>query len=201
MKRPMLIFSLILSFLTLFFLIFQYFGFIRNLSLRFFPPQYYAERYARLPKADEDRVVLLISKPEGKIKSEIVNSLLDQTVRVDDIAITLKYKEIPKFERENKDCKDIFSLHGFSKPTEEVKKLEKVNECSKLSEKERNEIMYTILREPEAKTKILIIEPNRIYENDFVQSVIEYCNEKDNKNKSVLKYNGILILKPNCISV
>jgi hypothetical protein len=61
------------------------------------------------------------------------------------------------------------------------------------------DLIYSVLREPESNTKIILVEPNMIYGKDFIESMIEDSDKNPEKiiyaDKSKNKKYGIL-LKP-----
>ena len=91
-KKVLQLFSLILSILALIFMIMSHYGIIRQYYLRHKPTEYYVDKYKSLPKADKDRVV--VSFPYKNDIKVFLNSILDQTVRVDDIGTTTKNKDL-----------------------------------------------------------------------------------------------------------
>lgn len=166
-RRTLLIFSLIISVVSLLYLLFSYFGFIRYFKLYYNPLESYVNNYTKLDKADKDRVVIAFSAEEKDFKNlkPFINSILDQTVRVDDIAITIPYKDTNKVPEE---LKKVLSVNGYSKDYEDAANL-----------------VCSVLREPENNTKIIIVEPNMIYGQDFVETMVDKSNEKENKAKVI----------------
>jgi hypothetical protein len=182
MKKSVLLFSLVFSILTLIYLISAQYGYGRYLGLHFRNSESYIDNYTKLDKADKDRVVIAFSG-DSKNLTPFINSLLDQTVRVDDIALTIPYKKLGEVKELNK----AISKYGYSK------------EYSKDSGKDSSiaNLISSVLREPDSKTKIILVEPNMIYSKDFVETMVEKSNNSPDsiiygdKSKDV-KY-GILI--------
>lgn len=149
-------------------MILSYYGLIRYGLMYWRSPEYYINRYTALPKADKDRVVVAFTaSPDEMAKmGPFVKSILDQTVRVDDIALTIPYKNTGKVPAE---LKKVLSVYGYSKDYDDASNL-----------------ICSILREPEANTKVILVEPNVIYGPDFVQTMVK----KSNENKDKIVYGG-----------
>lgn len=176
-RRTALIISLIVSVISLLYLIFGYFGATRWVQLHFYPIEAYTKTYPNLEKADDKRVVVSFSASGEELKhlKPFLNSILDQTVRVDDIALTVPYKDIGKIPA---DVKKVLTVNGYSKDYESASNL-----------------VCSVLREPESTTKILLVDPSIIYGADFIEAMVDGSNE----NKSSIIYansdfkQGILI--------
>jgi hypothetical protein len=142
------------------------------------PTEYYVNKYSKLPKADKKRVVIVFSVNQDEIGNikPFINSLLDQTVRVDDIAFTapVKNKElIPK------NLRNVINTYVYDKDYEDL-----------------GTIIPTVLREPESNTKIIIVEPNNIYREDFIQTMVEKSNENPDKIIYIKNRPKIMLIKP-----
>ena len=61
-------------------------------------------------------------------------------------------------------------------------------------------VIPTVLREPETNTKIIVLEPMKIYGEDFVQSIVEKSNENGDKIIHVKNYPNIILIKPSFFS-
>jgi len=119
--------------------------------------EYYIQNYHKLPKADKNRVVVSFTASEKELSQlkPFINSILDQSVRVDDIALTIPYKDMGKVP---KNLKKILGVYGISKSYS------------------ANNLIPAVLREPEATTKIIIVEPNMVYGQDFVADMVDASN-------------------------
>lgn len=84
-KRTKLILSLILSILVLVYTIADYTGFLRKAKINHYQPESYLANYRNLEKADAGRVILVFSGFSKDRDRSFINSILDQTVKVDDI--------------------------------------------------------------------------------------------------------------------
>jgi tetraacyldisaccharide-1-P 4'-kinase len=92
-KKEKLIFWLVISILFLVYLVLEYIGYVRNLKLRWFSHEYYSKAYSKLEKADSKNKVKVILTSYDPVK---LNSILDQSVRVDDIILVEKDTEKQK---------------------------------------------------------------------------------------------------------
>ena len=74
---------------SLIFSILTYFGIIRYINMYIFSSSSYANSYKTLERAKNDKVVIniMINPDKHSISSAVINSLLDQTVKVDEINI------------------------------------------------------------------------------------------------------------------
>ena len=175
-KKAMQIIALILSILGLIYLVCAYYGIIRYIKLHLTSTDSYAENYSKLPKASEHRVTICFAADENQLSKlkPFVNSILDQTVRVDDIALTIPYKDIGKIPE---NMKKILATYGYVKDYDNA-----------------GNLICSVLREPESNTKIIVVEPNMVYGQDFIQSMIE--ESENNPDKIIYadkKKSGILI--------
>lgn len=176
MQKKNIIISLIVSFIFLFYMIFDYLGYVRYLKLHLYSMSSYIENYTKLDKADKTRVVVSFKYNKENVKDlkPFINSILDSSVRVDDISICTPYKNIKNIPEE---MKKVLSIVGTS--------LDKID----------NDIHYSILKEPESNTKIIIVNPDMIYGKDFIQTIVDESNS--NPDKIICDKNeNALLIKP-----
>lgn len=180
MDKKNIILSLIVSFVFLFYTIFDYLGFVRYFKLHFGSVNPYIENYTKLEKGDKNRVVISFKYDGGKNEKlrPFLKSILNQSVRVDDISVYVRYKDISKIPI---DLKKILTICGTS------------------SEKENEEFRLCIFKEPENNTKIIVLNPDIIYGQDFIEKIIEESNKEPSKIIVCNDKNGILI-KPEFIT-
>lgn len=178
MQKKNIIISLIVSLIFLFYMIFDYVGYIRYLKLHLYSVESYTKRYTNLEKADKSRVIVCFKYNDSNFKNlkPFLNSILDSTVRVDDISICMPYKNIKNIPS---DMKTVLSIVGSS------------------LNKDNIDLQYSILKEPENNTKIIIVEPGFVYEKDFIERMVEESNS--NPDKIILSKKGIVI-KPEFFS-
>lgn len=180
MKKIFTIISLILSALSMVYMCLVYFGIIRYMQVHFYSTESYASNYKNLEKADEkNRVVVSFTATPEEMKKlkPFINSLLDQTVKVDEIALSIPYKDmgsVPPW------LKKIADVYGYSNDYDDA-----------------GGLISSVLREGEEQTKIIVVEPRMVYGKDFIQTMVE---ESDKHPKSIIyggkskeTRNGVLI--------
>jgi hypothetical protein len=176
MKREWIIFSIVWSFLSLIFSILVYFGLIRYINLYIYNPRSYIKNYHLLERAINDKkiVIHLTITNIDKLKP-VINSLLDQTVKVDEITISVVNKlKLPEYM---KDLKSV--VRTYNTP-----------HSSKLC----------IMRETDNNTIIIFINDDKIYGKDFIQDLVE-MSEK-NKNESIkISNDGEILTNPGFFSI
>lgn len=176
-KKLFQILSLIFSILALAYMCWVHYGFKRFFNIKNGETDQYFETYKKLDKASKDKVVIAFSVDENNMKNikPFLNSILDQTVRVDDIAVTISSDEKTKIPE---NLKKLLNVHTFNKDYDDA-----------------GNLILSVLREPEANTKIIILEPNTVYGEDFIQTMIEESDkypdmiiygDKQNKKQAIL---------------
>lgn len=184
MKKSTIIISLVLSVITLLYIILDYCGYIRYIKLHLFSTEHYLKNYKNLEKADKNRVIVSFSLPlvVGSLKP-FINSLLDQSVRVDDIIINIK---------------DSGSIDtSFLKTLEtDYKKVLTINKYKKDYDDASN-LICSVLREPETNTKIILVDPGIVYGKDFIQDLVDKSIKEPDKiiygNSGKKLKDGILV--------
>ena len=172
-RRTVIILSLVSAFISLIYMLLSYFGFTRYFALHMFPIESYTKNYAKLDKASDKKVVIsLTTTPKGiKKLKPVINSLLDQTVKVDEIAISVPYGkqyDIPK------DIQNVAQVYRYS-----------------LDYGNNGKLIPIVLREGEKDTKIIIVDDDMIYGKDFIETMITASEE--NKNTAICAKNSVLI--------
>jgi len=173
-KKVMITLAIVSTVLSLIYIVFSYYGINRYLGMYLFPIKSYSKEFTKLDKASDKRVVInLLNGRKGEIT---VKSLLDQTVRVDEIAINCKYRDKIRDELRNV-CMDYY----YSLPYNDV-----------------GNLIPPLLREGEEDTIIILVRNNIIYGKDFIETMIEntniykdsilYCGSSLSEWKSVLFY-------------
>lgn len=169
----MTVISLIIAFLS-------FFGIFRYFSLHFKKSESFINNYKNLDKPNNNSKINISVGTTGKKLKNIrpmLNSILDQTVKVDRIFINIpecSYEyEIPD------DYKSIFTILPCGKNYGKATKF-----------------IPTLLREDNADTKLIFLEDNYIYGKDFIETLV---NESNNFHGVVTSNKGI-ILKPEYIN-
>jgi hypothetical protein len=178
-KKTMLIISLIFSILALLYLISDYYGGNRYIIMHMKEHDNYIKNYGKLKKASKERVIVCFSNTDPNLPNinPFLNSILDQTVRIDEIMLITPYHNIEKIPQK---YKKILTVHGHHKNYYNVSNL-----------------ICSVLTEPEANTKIIIVESSIVYPVDFIETMVSESDRNPDKiiygseNKDV-KY-GILI--------
>jgi len=176
-KRKVIIFTIISTIISIIFILCSYFGFVRYFNLYINSSNKYVENYSKLHKVSENRVVISLSTTPDKIDKikPMLNSILDQTVKVDQIALVIpdKYKgkkyNIPKYI--NNICNIFPAGKNYGKGTK---------------------LIPILLREKECGTTIIALDDNIIYGQDFIYTMLE--ESKKNPGKVLIDQKGVAIL-------
>lgn len=179
-KRNWLIFWLVLSIIILVYTCLDYAGLIRYGKIHLFPLESYIPVYARLPKP-KDRVIVGFTdkSPDESGINPFLKSLLDQTVRVTEISTVRNKQDLLG----NK----IVSVYTCDRPEFEQNK-------SALT------LIYTLLREPDKKTQILMLNPKYVYGRDFIQYMLEE-SDKDPDHILVNKGDNAILFRPSFLNL
>ena len=170
----LIIVTIIISFITI---IFSYFGLFRYLYLHIQHSNGFIERYSTLPKCVKDRVVISFSITPNNIDKlkPMINSILDQTVKVDQIALFIPY--------EYEDNKDNIPQY--------IKDVANIFSCGKDYDK-GTKLIPMLLREKECDTTIISLDNNIVYGKDFIYTMLE--ESKKNPNTTLIDKKGVAIL-------
>jgi hypothetical protein len=154
---------LILSVSSLIYIIADYYGYIRYHKLHMEESDVYIKKYTNLSKACKDRVVICFSVSIQNISriDPFLNSILDQSVRVDEIMLITAYSDISKISEK---YKKVCSVQGYNKNYD--------NNAG---------LICSVLTEPDAHTKIIIVSPETVYPPDFVQTLVAESEKHPDK--------------------
>lgn len=144
-KRTNLIWSLVISIFTLIYIILDYIGFLRQLKLHYYQPESYLKNYENLERADTGRIILIFSGWDSNSDTPFLNSLLDQTVKVDDIIAIVAHDSqsiVPKMVTMYKKIKD-------------------------------DSLTCSLAREGNLKTKMVFILKKKVFDKTFLQDILE----------------------------
>lgn len=175
-SRKMIVLALALSILSLVFLIAQRYGWIRYMSVHVRPLETYVEQYKKTKasysseKTGSDRIVVCFTADAKSIQKckPFLNSILDQSVPVDDIAVTMPTAE------------DMVTVpFGMKK----ILSVNTTNNNVKDATKDIANLVCAVMREPESKTRIILVRSDVVYGKDFVQNLLE--NSVKNPDKIV----------------
>ncbi len=160
---------------------------MRYKNLKTSNPQQYINNYGNVEKKCKDKVVLSFTSTPNRIKhiTPMLLSLLDQTARVDQIAMNIPEKcndcsyDVPE------QYKDICNIYTVGKDYGVGTKY-----------------IPTLLREDNCGTKIILIDDNKIYGKDLIEKII---NESEKHPDKVIyigpEFNGssAILIKPEFI--
>ena len=171
-KKTIIIISIIATIISMIYLLLQYFGLLRYTSMYLFSHKSYVENYTKLDRIEKTkRVVISLTTTPEKMKhlTPVINSLLDQTVKVDLISLVVPDEPEYEFPKNLKDSVTIF-------------KTQQNNGCL-------TPLLSSLIREEESTTIIIILGDNQIYGKDFIETLLEesvnnptsiiYMNKKD----------------------
>jgi hypothetical protein len=174
MERKNMIIFMILSLISLVWIILSYYGYDRFLMVRIFGFQSYSEKYIDLPKAKSDKkvVVSLFTKKQNlEDIRPTINSILDQTVRPDQITLSCnKAIEMPDCISKN----FVILQHVLSKDYADISPL-----------------LSPLLREKDADSKIIVLKADsgNIYGKDLIQVLVE---ESEKYPDSIIYVKGYI---------
>jgi hypothetical protein len=177
-KRTIVIIAVTGTVISLIITFGQYYGIDRYFILQYKNPKGLIERYSGLPKASEDRTIISLSFDKKQIKKLLptINSILDQTVKVDQIIMVVP------------DGTDVDTLPGY------VTDVANIQPAGKDYGK-GNKLIPVLLREKEQKTVIIALDTGWIYGKDFVETMITNMQEHDGK-VLMEKSGSALLVKP-----
>lgn len=165
--------TLIITILSLVFIVLSYYGIIRLCKLKTGSCDSFAKDYIKLSKANSKSkiIISLYGTSIEKLKPTI-NSIFDQTVRPDQIIISVPQgTNIPldTYITEN----NLITVHTLAKDYR--------NCCSLLS---------PLIREKDGDTIIILASEGTVYGSDFIESIVDKSEEHPNCVIFVSKYNA-----------
>jgi F0F1-type ATP synthase delta subunit len=168
---------LVLTIVPLIIIILYYFGIFRYFQLHLKSSEKYINNYKNLKKGSDNKVIISFTTTPKNISKirPMINSILDQTVKVNGI-----YLNIPENEKYKipKDFNKILNIFVTKKDYGEI-----------------NKFIPTMLREDNSDTIIILLDDDYIYGKDFIESIIE---ENKNNDIPIISKKAIL-LKPKFI--
>ena len=165
------------------YLISSHLGYIRDYDVKTKSPDHYIQSYKNLPKFSNDRTVAVYNHKKTDNLVPFLNSLLDQTVKLDEIIVVIPYTEIKDIPE---DIKKYISIHGHTKTFD--------NELSdKPSMNPSTALIYTVLTETNSNTNIILVDVDKVYSQDFIQTVLEKSQENPDK---IVKGKNAILVKP-----
>jgi hypothetical protein len=174
MNKEIIIFSLFAIIICLI----LYYDIYRYIKIHFDDESEYVNKYRKLKKYQNSRVVIsLTTVPERvKLLKPVIKSLLDQSVKVDQIVLNL-----PKM------CKE----RPYDVP-DDLKNMCNIFTCGR-DYGPGTKFIPTILREQEADTIIIMLDDDYIYGYKFIETLLDEYNR--NPDCAIILKEAIL-LKP-----
>jgi len=163
-----------MTLVSLLYTILYYYGITRYLYLHTKGTNSYLQNYKKLDRAYNDKnVIISLSVQPDKINKirPMINSILDQTVRVNQIVLNIpnnKNYNVPS------EYKDIFTIFKCGRD---------YGEC--------NKFIPTLLREENKDTIIILLDEKYVFGKDYIEIMIE---EYKKNNCSIESQGGILII-------
>ena len=176
-KKTVIIITILSTILSIIFILSSYYGIDRYLSLHMKSCENFINKYSYLPKASTNRVVISFSTTPEKINKikPMINSILDQTVKVDAIYMVLladKNYNTPKYITNVATV--VLAGKDYGGGTK---------------------IIPILLKEKECDTIIIALNDNVVYGQDFIFTIIE----ESNKNPGTVlldKKGDVMLVKP-----
>ena len=143
--------------------------------MRINPSSDYTEKYKYLPRASKNRTIVSFYTPEknlDKIKP-MINSILDQTVRVDQILLPCSYN-IPDYLRTVVSPCPVMKNYGNG-----------------------TAFVPVLLKEKNADTSIIVPKDNVVYGKDYIETLVTNSEQDSNSVITDQNRDGILI-RPEC---
>ena len=161
---------------------------IRFNTLKSYNGKFYIQNYKNLNKCSRDKLVLSLTSTPDRIKhiSPTLNSLLNQTTKVDQISLNLpetcnnKSYDTPKELNEMCNIYTVGRDYGIG-----------------------TKYIPTLLREGECGTKIILLNDDYIYGKDLIEKLIKESD--DNPNKCIytgndFKNSEAILIKPEFVN-
>jgi hypothetical protein len=187
-KKTMIIWILVGTILSLAMILLSYFGIIRYLTLHISNSDKFIEGYSNLRNAADGRIIVSFAAQSMDFDKlePMFNSLLDQTVKVDQICIVVPMSNID-------------DIPGY------IRKVANVFPAGK-DYGQGTALIPILLKEKECDTIIIALENNVVYGKDFIETMVDASKAHpgtvltDTKKKALLikpEYYGCEILDSN----
>lgn len=170
-QKVLIILSIVILFLMWNYNIYRY------LKLHYDSDSEYINNYKYLKKCVDCRVVISLTTTPDRIKfiKPVIKSLLDQTVKVDQIGLNIPNNDLYKIPKSLKEMCNIFKCGRDYGPG--------------------TKFIPTILRETSANTIIIMLDDDYIYDKNFIKKIL-----KEFKLKNCALYSDeAMVLKPEFI--
>ena len=157
-------------------LLVYYYNLHRYMVVHYNSDKHYIHNYKNLPKTISNRVVISLTTNSERINKikPIIKSLLDQTVRVDQIVLNIP-------DNPDNPCK----------VPEKIKDMVNVFKTMKDYGPHGGKFIPTLLREPDKGTIIILVDDTHIYGHDFVEIMLN--EHKLNPEKALYTKHATLL--------
>lgn len=145
----------------------------------------YIKNYKDVKKCTKDKVVVSLTSTPKRIKhiTPMLNSLLDQTVRVDQIVLNIPENDKYQVPEEYKNVCNIFTTgKDYGSGTK---------------------FIPTLLREGECGVKIILLDDDYIYGKDLIETLVKESDKHPGKSiytGDEFKASGGILIKPEFIN-
>ena len=177
-KKTIINLTFISVIFTTIYILVSYFGIVRYLLLHKYNCKDYTEQFNKLEQPEDTINIVLYTDKPNKI-TPTINSLLDQTIKVNQIKVILPYKNNTNIQ---KDIKNTVWIQNVKKDRAEL-----------------NAIVPALLQTENDNDILIIVKDDMIYGKDFVEDMID-AHKKHTDTIIYARQNkpnsGILI-KPN----
>lgn len=190
-SKSFIIWTIISIVLSLLWIVLSYFGWIRHAEMYIRSPTHFIKSYNNLDHAtsnsDGDKkatnkvVISFTTTPDRATKLvPLINSLFDQTVKVDKISLNVDEatsKLVPE------DIKNYINVYTTS-----------------IDYGQANKLIPSLLREKESDTMIIIADDNQIYDKDMIEKLVD-ASKKSPDNPITTKNESATLVKPIFFSI
>ena len=178
-KRTIIIITIISSILSLIMIFLSYFGITRYITLKFMNTESYISNYHKLTKTKPKTIISISTKPDRitHIKS-VLNSILDQTIRVDNIFLIIPQTDIDNNYKLPDNLKNAATLFPTGKDYGEG--------CC-------NSVIHMLLYEKECDSVIISLMDNIIYGKDFIETMMTKAEQNPGKTLIDSKHTSMLV--------
>lgn len=183
MNKTFIAISLIITIFFMIFSILEYNGIIRYFKLYTKNSfEKFVKNYShKRPFSSTHKTVISLTTTKQKINKllPVLNSLLDQTVKVNQISLNFPDNYEKQIYKVPKHYENIVNVYRSGKDYGIY-----------------NNLIPTLLREVENNTLIICLKDNYIYGNDFIENIIQ---DSDNSNE-IIQNNYCTVLKPKFVN-
>lgn len=179
-RKTIIILSLLSAVFSLLYILLNYFGIIRYMSMRTDSINSYIDNYKNLDQINKEiKVIITIIATKKQLRNikPVIKSLLDQTVKVNLISMIIPYKTNYKLPEDLSNVVAIYNCNEEKAKTGDL-----------------NSLLSTISREGEATTKVITLGAGVIYGKDFIETLLEAGEQNpntilyiDNRKKDFIK--------------